>query len=272
MTYHRHAGRLLCHYCGYKRAPPAKCPRCFSYKLRYYGLGTQSIVDSFQEQFPRVPVLRWDRDAAKNVKAYEELLERFRSGRERVLVGTQMIAKGLHFPSVTLVGAVSADIGLNIPDYRAGERAFQLLCQVAGRAGRGTSPGRVIIQTYQPENYAVRAAAVQDYRAFYDEELAFRREQADPPFGRLIRLLYSHTNQAICERDARKLGAAVRRYMEESGTSDTDVLGPTPAYPPRLKGHYRWHIVLRGPNPRAVLDKFTIPQGWTIDVDPVALT
>ena len=272
MTYHRQAGRLLCHYCGYKRAPPTKCSRCFSYKLRYYGLGTQSIVDSFQEQFPGIPVLRWDRDAAKNAKAYEELLERFRSGRERVLVGTQMIAKGLHFPSVTLVGAVSADVGLNIPDYRAGERAFQLLCQVAGRAGRGTSPGRVIVQTYQPENYAVRAAATQDYRAFYDEELAFRREQADPPFGRLIRLLYSHTNQAICERDARKLGAAVRRYMEESGTSDTDVLGPTPAYPPRLRGHYRWHIVLRGPNPRAVLDKLTIPQGWTIDVDPVALT
>ena len=111
-----------------------------------------------------------------------------------------------------------------------------------------------------------------EHRSFYDEELAFRREQADPPFGRLIRLLYSHTNQAICERDARKLGASVRRSMEESGASDTDVLGPTPAYPPRLRGHYRWHIVLRGPNPRAVLDKLTIPQGWTIDVDPVALT
>ena len=272
LTYHRQVGRLICHYCGYKRVPPSRCSRCLSHRLRYYGLGTQSIVDSFEERFPGTPVLRWDRDAARHPRAYEDMLERFRSGRERVLVGTQMIAKGLHFPAVTLVGVVSADVGLAVPDYRAGERVFQLLCQVAGRAGRGAAAGQVIVQTYQPDNYAIRAAASQDYDAFYREEIEYRREQAGPPFGRLIRLLYAHTNRAVCERAARRFGAALRGRREESGMSDIDVLGPTPAYPSRLRGHYRWHIVLRGPDPRSLLDEVTAPQGWTIDVDPVSLT
>ena len=272
LTYHRQAGRLICHHCGYKRVPPSRCSRCLSHRLRYYGLGTQSIVESFEERFPGTPVLRWDRDAARHPRAYEELLERFRSGKERVLVGTQMIAKGLHFPAVTLVGVVSADVGLAVPDYRAGERVFQLLCQVAGRAGRGAAGGRVIVQTYQPDNYAIRAAASQDYEAFYKQEIEYRREQAGPPFGRLIRLLYAHTNRASCERAARRLGAALRGRQEESGMSDIDVLGPTPAYPSRLRGHYRWHVVLRGSDPRSLLDEVTVPQGWTIDVDPVSLT
>ena len=187
-------------------------------------------------------------------------------------MGTQMIAKGLHFPSVTLVGVVSADVGLAVPDYRAGERVFQLLCQVAGRAGRGAALGRVIVQTYQPDNYAIRAAASQDYEAFYREEIEYRREQGGPPFGRLIRLLYAHTNRASCERAARRLGAALRGRQEESGMSDIDVLGPTPAYPSRLRGHYRWHVVLRGSDPRSLLDEVTVPSGWTIDIDPVSLT
>ena len=272
LTYHRQAGRLICHYCGYKRVPPSRCHRCLSHRLRYYGLGTQSIVEAFEERFPGTPVLRWDRDTTRHPRAYEELLERFRSGRERVLVGTQMIAKGLHFPSVTLVGVVSADVGLAVPDYRAGERVFQLLCQVAGRAGRGAAAGRVIVQTYQPDNYAIRAAASQDYEAFYREEIEYRREQAGPPFSRLIRLLYAHTNRASCERAARRLGASLRGRQEESGMSDIDVLGPTPAYPSRLRGQYRWHVVLRGSDPRSLLDEVTVPQGWTIDVDPVSLT
>ena len=272
LTYHRQAGRLICHYCGYKRVPPSRCHRCLSHRLRYYGLGTQSIVEAFEDRFPGTAVLRWDRDTTRHPRAYEELLERFRSGRERVLVGTQMIAKGLHFPSVTLVGVVSADVGLAVPDYRAGERVFQLLCQVAGRAGRGAAAGRVIVQTYQPDNYAIRAAASQDYEAFYREEIEYRREQAGPPFSRLIRLLYTHTNRASCERAARRLGASLRGRQEESGMSDIDVLGPTPAYPSRLRGHYRWHVVLRGPDPRSLLNEVTVPQGWTIDVDPVSLT
>ena len=272
LTYHRQVGRLLCHYCGYKRMPPSRCSRCLGHRLRYHGLGTQSIVEAFEERFPGTAVLRWDRDAARHPRAYEDMLERFRSGKERVLVGTQMIAKGLHFPAVTLVGVVSADVGLAVPDYRAGERVFQLLCQVAGRAGRGAATGQVIVQTYQPDNYAIRAAASQDYEGFYQEEIEYRREQSGPPFGSLIRLLYAHTNRASCEKAARRLGAALRGRREESGMSDIDVLGPTPAYPSRLRGHYRWHIVLRGPDPRSLLDEVTVPQGWTIDVDPVSLT
>ena len=183
-----------------------------------------------------------------------------------------MVTKGLHFPAVTLVGVISADIGLNIPDYRSGERVFQLLCQVAGRAGRGSSAGTVIVQTYQPDNYAIQAAAAQDYGAFYEREIAYRREQGNPPFGRLVRLLYAHTNRARCEAEASRLADELRRERDASGHSGIDILGPTPAYPPRLRGHYRWHVILRGSDPRALLDAVPIPPTWTTDIDPVSLT
>ena len=272
LTYHRSAGLVLCHYCGYKRRPPGKCPKCLSYKLSYYGVGTQSVVDEVTTRFPEAAVLRWDRDAAKGLRAGQELLEKFRSHEAQVLVGTQMIAKGLHFPEVTLVGVISADVGLNIPDYRAGERAFQVLCQVAGRAGRGSAPGSVVIQTYQPENYAIRAAAAQDYQAFYTKEMAYRREHSNPPYSKLIRLLYAHTNRATSEREASKLGATLKERREAWGYSEVDVLGPAPAYPPRLRGRFRWHIVLRGADPRMLLDRIAVPAGWTVDIDPVILT
>jgi primosomal protein N' (replication factor Y) len=272
LTYHRSDGRLACHYCGYKRRPPSSCPKCRSYRLSYYGAGTESVAEEVSRLFPDVKVLRWDRDSTRSPRAYEEMLTGFRSGGAQVLVGTQMIAKGLHFPSVTLVGVVSADIGLNIPDYRSGERAFQLLCQVAGRAGRGRLPGRVVIQTYQPDNYAVRAAAAQDYQRFYREEIAFRREQSNPPFGRLVHLVHSHTNRAACERNAVALGEALAEQKESWGHWDVELLGPAPAYPPRLRGRYRWHIILRGQEPRALLDRVTVPTGWVVDIDPVALT
>ena len=249
LTYHRAESRLACHYCGYRRRPPSACPRCQSHRLSYYGVGTEAVAEEVARLFPDVGVLRWDRDSTRGPRAYEDMLNGFRRGDAQVLVGTQMIAKGLHFPSVTLVGVVSADIGLNIPDYRSGERTFQLLCQVAGRAGRGRSPGRVIIQTYQPDNYAIRAAAAQDYQLFYGEEVPFRREQSNPPFGRLIHLVHSHTNRAICERGAAALGEALAEQKEAWGHWDVEILGPTPAYPPRLRGRYRWHIVLRGDGP-----------------------
>ena len=272
LTYHREDDRLLCHYCGYRRIAPSKCPKCLSYRLGYYGVGTQAVVEKVSRRFPAAEVLRWDRDVTGSPKAYEQLLARFKIGGAQVLVGTQMIAKGLHFPSVSLVGVVSADVGLNIPDYRAGERAFQLLCQVAGRAGRGPWGGKVIVQTYQPDNYAVQASASQDYPRFYREEVRFRREQSNPPFSKLIRLLYAHTNRALCEREALRLAEVVRERRDAWGITDTEVLGPTPAYPARLRGRFRWHLVLRGPEPRTLLDKVAVPSAWTIDVDPVALT
>lgn len=272
VTYHAKEERFICHYCGARRRPQRMCPRCLNYRMRYYGIGTEAVADEVARRYPDAGVLRWDRDIAGSPKAHESLLRRFRSGEARVLVGTQMIAKGLHFPQVTLVGVVSADVGLSIPDYRAGERAFQLLYQVAGRAGRGRDEGRAIVQTFQPDNYAIQAAAAQDYQAFYTREMAHRREQGNPPHARLIRLLRTHTNQAQCEADAISLAARLRERQLEWGYADVEVLGPVPAYPMRLRGRYRWHIILRGQTPRALLDGADMPRGWVVDVDPVALT
>ena len=251
---------------------PDNCPECLAYRLSFYGIGTQSVADHVVEQFPQARVIRWDRDATRYPREYEEVLTKFRNRDADVLVGTQMIAKGLHLPGVTLVGVVLADIGLAIPDYRSGERTFQLLCQVAGRAGRGDNPGSVVLQTYQPDNYAIRAAAAQDYQSFYMAEMRHRHEHGNPPYSRLIRLLHSHTNNAVCESRARELAETLRAAQRSADLTNIEVLGPTPPFPPRLRGRYRWHIVLRGRNPRTLLDIVDIPQGWTVDVDPVALT
>ena len=272
VTYHAASRRFICHYCGRRRRPPDMCPQCLRYRLRYYGIGTEAISDEVAVRFPEAGVLRWDRDIATSPKAHEELLTRFRSGEAQILVGTQMIAKGLHFPSVSLVGVVSADVGLAIPDYRAGERAFQLLHQVAGRAGRGRIKGNVIIQTFQPDNYAIQSAALQDYQAFYLREMAYRREHRNPPYSRLIRLLYAHTNQAKAEAEAVKVATLLREQQAAWGVNDVEILGPMPAFPARLRGRYRWHIILRGAQPRALLDKIDVPKSWSVDIDPVALT
>ena len=272
LTYHRPVQRLICHYCGRRRRMPDNCPECLSFRLSLYGIGTQSVASEVERQFPQARILRWDRDAARHAREYEELLTDFRSGNADVIVGTQMIAKGLHLPGVTLVGVVLADVGLGIPDYRSGERTFQLLCQVAGRSGREHDAGRVVFQTYQPENYAIRAAADQDYELFYIAEMRYRREQRNPPYSRLIRLVYGHTNAAMAESRARELANTLRQAQSEADLTDVEILGPTPPYPSRLRGRYRWHIVLRGRNPRALLDMVEVPREWSVDVDPVALT
>ena len=272
VTYHRDRDRLLCHYCGESRRAPDVCPECGHRRLAFYGIGTKAVADEVQRLHPGAPVARWDRDAVRSARDYEEALEEFRSGEARVLVGTQMIAKGLHFPSVDLVGVVLADVGLMVPDFRAGERTFQLIHQVAGRSGRGATDGRVVIQTYQPQNYAIRAAAAQDYRRFYDEEMERRREQGNPPFSRLIRLAYAHVNRARAEGEARKFADALLAEREAWGLGEVDLLGPTPAFPERVRGHYRWQLILRGPRPRDLLDKVTVPRDWTIDVDPVGFS
>jgi primosomal protein N' (replication factor Y) len=180
-----------------------------------------------------------------------------------------VVVKGLHFPDVTLVGVVLADLSLGVPDFRSGERTFQLITQVAGRAGRGSEPGRVIVQTYMPENYAIRAAATQGYRAFYDEELEYRSEMGNPPFSRLIRLGYSHTNKAAAEREALRYGDLLRHERDVRGVAGLRVMGPTPGFPPRLKGRYRWRVTLRGQDPRWLLDRTGVPPKWTVDVDPI---
>ena len=269
LSYHKDIRRMLCHYCGERRQPPQQCPQCLTYHLARYGVGTQAVVSELARQFPEARTIRWDSDAAKGPKQHRALLEGFRSGNADILVGTQMIAKGLHFPSVTLVGVVLADVGLAVPDFRVGERTFQVLCQVAGRSGRGANRGRAIIQTYQPDNYAIKAAATQDYARFYREEIVNRRMQGNPPYGRLIRLMYAHTNQAVCEREATRLAGTLREQRDSWGYADVEILGPTPAYPARVRGRYRWQLVLRGAKPRTVLDKAGVPPDWVVDVDPV---
>ncbi len=270
LAYHRDIGRLLCHYCGRRRIPPDVCPECGYRKLAFYGIGTKAVVEEVEKLHPDIHVARWDRDSVRTARDYEKALDEFRSGRARVLVGTQMIAKGLHFPSVDLVGVVLADVGLMVPDYRAGERAFQLLYQVAGRSGRGHTGGRVVIQTYQPDNYAIRAAAAQDYRGFYDTETARRREQGNPPFSRLVRLAYAHVNRARAEGEAKRFADVLDRERAAWGLAETETLGPTPAFPERVRGRYRWQVILRGPKPRDLVDKVTIPRDWTVDVDPAS--
>jgi primosomal protein N' (replication factor Y) len=272
LTYHTQSERLLCHQCNYRLASPRACPQCRGLRIRYLGLGTQRVMEEVQQAFPGVKALRWDRDSASAKGAHESIMESFNRVETQVLVGTQMIAKGLHFPNVTLVGVLCADIGLFLPDFRAGERVFQLLCQVAGRTGRGPLGGQVIVQTYSPHHYAVAAASAQNYGSFYQEEMAYRGEQELPPFGRLIHLVYQHTNQDRCRQEALRLGGALKKQRDVWGLTDVDILGPAPSYPPRLRGRYRWHIILRGQDPRSLLEKVTIPQGWSLDVDPMSVT
>jgi primosomal protein N' (replication factor Y) len=269
-TYHGTEG-LICHHCNRRRSAPSSCPQCHGLHIRYLGLGTQRLVEEAERSLPGARVLRWDRDTARHGRAHEELLARFAAGEADVLVGTQMIAKGLHLPSVTLVGVVLADIGLNVPDYRAAERTFQVICQVAGRAGRASELGRVVVQTYLPDHYAIQAAARQNYEAFYDQEMTFRRAHGNPPVSRLIRLLFSHTDAISSRREAQRLGTALKRTARQWGIGRVDVIGPAPAYPPRLRGVWRWHILLRGADPRSLLDKVTLPPYWTVDVDPVTV-
>jgi primosomal protein N' (replication factor Y) len=272
LTYHAQSERLICHQCNYRLLSPKSCPKCSGTRIRYLGLGTQRVMEEVEQAFPGVKAIRWDSDTASAKGAHESIMESFIRGEAQVLVGTQMIAKGLHFPNVTLVGVLCADIGLYMPDFRAGERVFQLLCQVSGRTGRGPLGGQVVVQTYSPDHYAVSAASAQDYEKFYDEEIGYRDEQGLPPFGRLVHLVYVHTNEDRCRQEALRFGESLKRQRDIWGLTDVDMLGPAPAYPPRVRGRYRWHVILRGQDPAFLLEKTQIPQGWIVDVDPISVT
>ncbi len=271
LTYHWAENRLLCHQCNYQTVVPQSCPRCLSRRIKFLGIGTQKLEQEAGQALPQARLLRWDSDTTKHKDAHQEILGKFRAHQADILIGTQMIAKGLDLPGVTLVGIVSADTGLNLPDFRAGERIFQLLCQVAGRAGRGSLGGRVIIQTYSPEHYAIQAAAKYDYAAFYNKELNYRRQLNNPPFSRLACLTYSHTNDAVCQREAERMKRLITQEIDSRGIADLGLIGPAPAFIHRLRGRFRWQIILRGAEPSALLSELPIPQGWAVDIDPVGL-
>jgi primosomal protein N' (replication factor Y) len=279
LTYHSAERRLICHRCRYSISTPQSCPQCSWRNLRFLGIGTQRIEDEMRHFFPEARLLRWDRDVITRRYAHEDLLKNFRDHKADVLIGTQMIAKGLDLPQVTLAGIINADIGLNFPDFRSSERTFQLLCQVAGRAGRGAKAGKVIIQTYSPDNYIIQAAAKHDYLGFYYKEIDYRRRYNYPPFSQLVRLVYSHTNEDSCRREAERVYRSILEERAGEGMIDPaaslragfNIIGPVPAFAFRARGRYRWQLFLRGPYSTQILSRLALPRGWTIDVDPVGM-
>ncbi|MDW8298185.1 MAG: primosomal protein N' [Anaerolineae bacterium] len=269
LTFHKHgeSGQLLCHYCGYQSAALSRCPQCNSGRIRYFGAGTASVAEAVESEFTGARVLRWDRDTAQERGAHEAIWTRFAAGEADVLVGTQMIVKGLDLPRVTLVGVMLAETALSLPDYRAAERTFQLLTQAAGRAGRGWRGGKVILQTYQPEHYAIQAAAHHDYETFYERELEYRRLLDYPPYKRLVRLLFSAPSPVQAQREAETAAEMLRARIRDERLTATRLIGPTTAHFAKLDGVYYWHILARTTDPARLIGDLGVH--WVVDVDPV---
>jgi primosomal protein N' (replication factor Y) len=273
LTYHAAEHAMLCHYCFRQEAPPVVCPICLRGGIRYYGHGTERVEDAVRRLFPRARLLRWDNDTARGRHGHERLLDAFASHQADILIGTQMIAKGLDFPAVTLVGVISADTALYLPDYRASERAFQLLTQVAGRAGRGATPGRVIFQTFTPEHFCIQAAAEQNYHEFYEAEIAARRQYGYPPFRRFVKFTYSHQDRYACQVETTALYNTLTQLVASLNLPDTDLVGPAPAFMERLREQYRWQVIARGPDLRPLLREVApeeLPRGWSVNIDPMS--
>jgi primosomal protein N' (replication factor Y) len=259
--------QLVCHHCGYQRQLPRTCPNCWSGHIRQLGTGTERVEAEVQALFPGARTLRWDHETTRYKGAHEIILSHFANQRADILVGTQMLAKGLDLPLVTLVGVVLADVGLNLPDFHAVERTFQVLTQVAGRAGRSPLGGQVILQTFQPDHYAIRAAAKHDYTGFYRQELAYRRQLGYPPFTRLVRLEIRHAEAEQAEARAREMAARLRAWLAAGERRATRLIGPVPCFFARLNGLYRWQIILRGPDPVSLLRGRPLGE-WRVEVDP----
>ena len=277
LTFHKRDRRLLCHYCGYAQRPPSACPKCSSDHIYFLGLGSERAEEELHRDFPAARIARLDRDTATGGRRFETILNGFRKGDYDILVGTQMIAKGHDIPNVTLVGVISADMGLGVPDFRAAERTFQLLTQVAGRAGRGSVPGIVLIQTIQPDHYAIRLAAAQDYAAFYEKELAFRRALHYPPFSAMANVLVRGEKKEV----ALGMSTSLARLF----TPPPDrlrVLGPAEAPVARLRNEYRYQFLVKAASRKALSEllqrvrRFAQEHKWgatalMIDVDPLTL-
>jgi primosomal protein N' (replication factor Y) len=279
LTFHRHpavAGRLSCHLCGHTAAVPKKCPACGQDALIYVGFGTEKVESTVSHIFPKAVVRRMDADSMTRKEAYRETLRNFRTGKIDILVGTQMIAKGLHFPNVTLVGIINADLALHLPDFRAGERTFQLLTQVAGRAGRGETPGEVFVQTYTPFSPSIQFARHHDFAGYFQQELEFRERCDFPPFKHAILI----TIRSAHEGRAKLSAETLKRRLKEALPEEFILGDATPAPLEKLQGQFRFHILIRGEAimrlSRLVhdtLDKLPFPEDVTVtvDVDPYQL-
>jgi primosomal protein N' (replication factor Y) len=270
LTLHSEAAMLVCHTCGYRRKKPERCPNCGSTQIRDYGTGTERVEQEVLKVFPDARTLRWDSETTRQKGSHDLVLSHFVSHRADVLIGTQMLAKGLDLPLVTLVGVILAEVGLHLDDFRAPERTFQLLTQVAGRAGRSPLGGQVVLQTYQPEQYAIQMAGEHDYAGFYRRELDARRKIGYPPFSRLVRLEYRHPEAQKAQAAAQRMAVQLEDWLREGGYSSTELIGPAPSFFAKQNGLYRWQIVLRGSDPAAALRGHNLGD-WRVEVDPQSL-
>ena len=268
MTLHQPGPYLLCHECGERRAAPSSCAACGDQRIGAMSFGTAQLESEVRRRWGDVAITRWDRDSVNAAGSHDEILAEFAQGRSQVLIGTQMIAKGLDLPGVTVAGVVNADLSLRESEYTASERTFQLLSQVAGRAGRGALGGRVIIQTYAPDHPAVTAAASHDYEAFYQQEMRLRAMLDYPPFGRLARLTVSRSTSDEADAEAARVASELSALRARTGGPVADVIGPAPARPARRRGQWRRQLLLKGDDPSALLHSAELGRGWTIDVDP----
>jgi len=269
LVYHQAGTTLRCHHCGRATPMATRCPACGSPRIRYLGGGTERVEREVRAAFPELRVGRLDRDVAERRGAAERVLDAFAAGRLDALIGTSLVTKGLDVPGVTLVGVVSADIALNLPDERAAERTYQLLAQAVGRAGRGDRPGLAIIQSYQPDHPAIAAVAAGDGNAFYEAELELRARFGSPPFGRLVKLTVGLADRAAAEAAAVEMADRLRARAGERGAA-VAVVGPAPAYIARRADRWRYNVVLRGDDPAALLDG-GLDAPWSVDVDPESL-
>lgn len=247
MTYHISKNILKCHYCGLAKKPPTVCPECGSKYIKYFGIGTQKVEELVKKSFPEARIARMDVDNTTKKGSHEAILSRVKNGEVDILIGTQMISKGLDFPNVTLVGVIAADISLNLPDFKSSERTFQLIAQVSGRAGRGESKGKVILQTYEPEHYSIQTAQDHDYISFYEKEIILRKAFNYPPFYNIIGITIIGQNQGKVSIASRKLAGAIGLKIKERklNFSNDNILGPNPAPISRIKSNYRWQIIIK---------------------------
>jgi primosomal protein N' (replication factor Y) len=282
LTFHIHDRLLKCHYCQFTSLPPDICPTCQGTRVEYFGTGTQKVEREVRRIFSGARVARLDRDATGGRHAFQEILERLARGEIDILIGTQMITKGHDFPRITLVGVVSADVILGLPDFRAAERTFQLLTQVAGRAGRGDTPGEVIVQTFAPQHYAIVRAQTHDFLGFFREEMTYRQRSDYPPARRLAALRFDARDSQAVEQFCQAFAALLRPYIRQA--EGLAMLGPAPAVLSKINNRYRWHLLLKAPNAKrlhdvihqglAALQQAAIPRSGvrlSVDIDPINL-
>ncbi len=283
LTWHRTAEKLRCHLCGLDMQVPSSCLICDGDTLKPFGFGTQRVEGEIKRLFPKARVSRMDRDTTRSKQSYRQLLHDLSRGRTDVLVGTQMIAKGHDFPKITLVGVVSGDIALQWPDFRAAENTFQILTQVAGRAGRGENPGRVVVQTYNPEHYSIRFAKEHDYSGFFEKEMTFRKDLGYPPYRRLVLFQLAGNVEKKTEEAAQRLAVRCRDLFHQRKFGELEMLGPVAAPLPRVKGKHRWQLLLKSMGSAPLLEAGRVLMNWgqtelkgsgvnlIADVDPVSL-